>query len=95
MKEGAYLFKKRGVTPDDFAGVYKEIAEVIGVDATVLLHDSFKGQQINLPKKLYTKEYVVIQVENGNSPESIKKVAREFGYTERRLRQLIKEMEEI
>lgn len=89
------MFKKRSITPEDFAGVYKDIAEVIGVEATTILHENFKGQQINLPKKLYTKEYVVNQVEDGNSPDLIKKIARDYGYTERRLRQLMKEMENI
>lgn len=85
------MFKKRSQVPEDFAGVYKEIAEVIGVDATILLHNNFKGQQINLPKKLYTKEYVISQVGSNSSPDKIKATAREYGYTERRLRQMIKE----
>lgn len=87
------MFKKRSLTSEDFVGVYKEIADVIGVEATVQLHDYFKGQQINLPIKLYTKEYVISQVGDRGNPDKIKTIAREYGYTERRLRQLMKEFE--
>lgn len=89
------MFKKRSLTSEDFVGVYKEIADVIGVEATVQLHDHFKGQQINLPIKLYTKEFVVKQIRVSNEKNNIKDVARAYGYTERRLRQIMKEMEEI
>lgn len=93
MKVGEYLFKKKGLEPEDFIGIYKEIAEVIGVEATVLLHDNFGGQQFNLPKKLYTKDYMIRQVNNENGRNKIRMLAREYGYTERRIRQIIKEAE--
>lgn len=76
------------LTTTDLVGIYKEIAELIGIEATVILHENFKGQQITLPKKLYTKDYILRQVEGA---ESIKKIAVEFGYTERRLRQILTE----
>ena len=76
------------LTTTDLVGIYKEIAELIGIEATVILHENFKGQQITLPKKLYTKDYILRQVEGA---ESIKKIAVEFGNTERRLRQILTE----
>lgn len=76
------------LTATDLVGIYKEIAELIGVEATVILHENFRGQQITLPKKLYTKDYILRQVEGS---ENIKKIAVEFGYTERRLRQILME----
>ena len=80
--------QQRGnVTTEDFVGVYKEIAEVIGVDATIALHNVFQGQQVTLPKKLYTHEYILSQVGDNTN---VKDTASRFGYTERRLRQIIK-----
>lgn len=81
--------------PADLAGIYKEIAEVIGVEATILLHDHFLGQQITLPKKLFTKEYVIQQAKQTESNTDIKVVALQYGYTERHLRQIIKEQKHI
>ena len=38
------------IVATDLVGIYKEIAELIGVEATVILHKNFRGQQITLPK---------------------------------------------
>lgn len=76
---------------NDFTGAYKEIAEVIGIEATINLHKHFQGQQITLPKKLYTKDYIVSKVRSNESGSNVRSVASEFGYTERRLRQIIKD----
>lgn len=86
------LFKTKTIESDDLAGIYRELADVIGIEATILLHENFKGQQINLPIKLYTKEYVAKQVKIRNGQVNIKEIAREYGYTERRLRQILKEL---
>ena len=89
------MSEKNQLNSDDFAGIYKEIAEVIGVEATILLHKHFLGQQITFPKKLYTKEHVIQQATQTGDNADIKKVAYKYGYTERRLRQIIKEQNNI
>lgn len=88
-KEG--LLNEIELKPSDLAGIYKDIAEVIGVDATLLLHKYFQGQQITLPKKLYAKKYVIGQVESYAGTTNIKVMASKLGYTERHLRQMIKD----
>lgn len=82
---------KQIFTATDFAGIYKEIAEVIGIEATITLHDNFQGQQITLPKKLFAKDFILRQVKEGGNSINIKEVAFRYGYTERRLRQILKE----
>ncbi|MBE5866729.1 MAG: Mor transcription activator family protein [Lachnospiraceae bacterium] len=79
------------ISTSDFAGVYKDIADVVGIEATILLHRTFRGQQITFPKKLYTKDFIVAQIETTNNGTNVKKIASEFWYTERRLRQILKE----
>ena len=76
------------LTASDFSGIYKHIAEVIAIEATILLHNNFQGQQITLPKRLYTKEYVLKQVSSDKGQTNIKDIAFRYNYTERRLRQL-------
>ena len=78
------------IKPSDLAGIYKEIAEVIGLEATFLLHKEFQGQQITFPKKIYSKAFILqkIQIEK---PMNIKAIASKYGYTDRSLRQMIKE----
>lgn len=79
------------ITPSDLTGVYREIAEVIGVEPTIALHSRFRGQQITLPKKLFTHDYILTKVKKGDGASKVKKVAAQYGYTERRLRQIMKE----
>lgn len=79
------------ITPSDFTGVYRDIAEVIGVESTIALHNSFQGQQITLPKKLFTHDYILTKIKKGDGATKVKKIAAQYGYTERRLRQIMKE----
>lgn len=87
--------KREEITPDDFTGVYRDIAEVIGVESTIALHNSFQGQQITLPKKLFTRDYILTKVKKGDGASKVKKVAAQYGYTERRLRQIMKEHKNV
>ena len=79
------------IEPSDLAGIYKNLAEVLGIESTIKLHKYFQGQQINLPKKLFTKAYILEQLGSTANNANIKSIAIEYGYTERRLRQIIKE----
>ena len=78
------------IRPQDMVGIYGELAELIGADSVEKIYDRFKGQQVAFPMRLYTKEYIMSQVKK-NRNESIKKLATEFGYSERRLRQIMNE----
>ena len=75
----------------DFAGVYRELASVIGNPAVIALHKVYNGQQITLPRKLYSREYVISQVKTTEKGSNVKRIDYEYGYTERRLRQIINE----
>ncbi len=84
------MLKQQDITINDLNGIYKDIAEIIGIEKTLLLHDNFQGQQVTFPKKLYTKEYIIRQSKDKNN-ENIKKMAFQFGYTESHLRKILKE----
>ena len=77
--------------PSNFAPMYEEVANVIGADDTVKLYEYFKGQQICFPQRLYKTDYVVRYVKENYNGSNIRELARTFGYTERRIRQLLKE----
>lgn len=89
-KEGGTL-ADLNIRPEDLAGIYKDIAEVIGIEATMRLHREFQGQQVTFPKKLYSKSYLLHQLQKEEQPLNIRALALKFGYTERRLRQILKE----
>ena len=77
------------IKPSDLAGDYACIAEIIGIENTILLHKHYRGQQITLPQRLYSVQYVVKEVERQLGTRSLSDLAKKYGYTERRLRQLM------
>ena len=56
-----------------------------------IMRVSPKSLQITLPQRLYSVQYVVKEVERQLGTHSLSDLAKKYGYTERRLRQLIKE----
>ena len=73
------------------AGIYNDLLELLGEEAVQIVFKNMAGQQITFPKRLYTKEYVVQETKDITSSAELKKEALKYGYTERRLKQLIKE----
>ena len=85
------MSEKYKVQPNDLIGVYSEMAELIGLEAVTKIY--FKGQQIAFPTRLYTKDYIVRQLNTGEE-QPMGKIATKYGYSERRLRQILKESRE-
>lgn len=69
-----------------YAGVYEEIAEIIGE-----FYERFKGQQFVFPMKLYSKEYVVQEIKRLQGKQKISDIAKKFGYSERYVRKMLAE----
>lgn len=84
------MHEKESALPVDLIGIYSEMAELIGVENTKKLYEHFKGQQVTFPVRLYTKDFIVRQVNSCDS-ESIKSQATKYGYSERHLRQILKD----
>ena len=82
--------KSVNIRPQDLAGIYGELAEIIGTDDAIIIYEYFKGQQVSFPTRLYSKDFVAEQVIS-NKSQPIKKLATKYGYSERRLRQMIQE----
>ena len=81
---------KRKLKSEGFMPVYKELSDIIGPEATYAIYKSMRGQQLTLPKKLYTKEFVLNEIQSRKDVD-IQQMALEYDYTERYLRQLIKQ----
>ena len=68
-----------------YAGVYEEIAEIIGKERIEEFYERFKGQQFVFPMKLYSKEYVMQEISH------LQDIAKKFGYSERYVRKMLAE----
>ena len=85
--QGALL---KGVSAEELAGIYTEVAEEIGIDNAYVLFKHFRGQQLTFPLKFYSSDYIArrICIEHGEG-ESARKLATKYGYSESRVRQIL------
>lgn len=81
---------KRKLKSEGFMQVYKEISDIIGPEGTYAIYKSMRGQQVTFPKRLYTTEFVLDELDKRGDKVDVHKVALEYDYTERYLRQLLK-----
>ena len=80
------------IEKDDFKGVYSEMSEILGEEIVRIIHKHYKGQQINLPMKLYSNEYVEKYIIDNHSKKSVREMARDLGYSDKWVSTLIKRM---
>ncbi len=78
------------IKTEGFMQVYKEISDIIGPEGTYAIYQSMRGQQVTFPKRLYTSEFVLNEISKCGEVVDLHKVALEYDYTERYLRQLMK-----
>ena len=71
--------------------VYKEISEIIGLDATLKIYLRFKGQQVNFPIRLYNPNLIQQNVIKEFDGTNISELAQKYDYSERTIRRMIKD----
>lgn len=78
---------------DDFSGlneVYREIADEIGFEKTVVIFNLFHGTQVSFPNRLFSKEHIhkaIIKEYNG---KNVLQLAQKYNYSERSIWRIIK-----
>ena len=75
-----------------YSGVYKELAELLGDDATLKIWKRFSGLNISFPKKLYSIEFRKEFISENMHTMKPSEMAKTLGLTERRVRQIIVEI---
>lgn len=90
-KEVKRLVEKNNKT-QRYTGVYQELSEILGEQVAKKLYQSFRGQQVVFPMRLYTRDYVKDVLSEQYNGHNLKVLAKEFGYTERYLRTLLKQL---
>lgn len=74
-------------------GIYKEIAMLCSIEVALKLFNEYKGQQITFPTKLISKDYIEKQIFKLYDGTNLKSLSKQFNYTERWLREVIKRYE--
>ncbi len=73
-----------------YNSVYKELVEVVGIDATLKIYMRFKGQQITFPVRLYNPDIIKENVINEFNGSNINELAKKYDYSERSIRRMLK-----
>lgn len=63
--------------------IYQDLIDLIGLESTLKIYSTYNGQQISLPKRLYSKDYVEQMVQEEYDGTNIKQLAKKYSYTER------------
>lgn len=75
----------------DLTPLYAEFAKVLDVESAKKIFEHFKGQQVVFPQRLYTREFLEESLyEQYKSGAKIRELAREYGYSDRYIRKLLK-----
>lgn len=86
--------EKKDDDEPEYMSIYEDVATIIGKDKIEKFFNAFRGQQIEFPVRLYSRDYVkrqTIKFSRQKQGVSIKNLAHKFEYTERYLRKLIKD----
>lgn len=77
---------------ESYSGVYKEMVEILGEEATLKIYENFRGQQVTFPMRLYSKSYVEEYIIKNYNGKNIKEILRKLGYTCNWIQQVINKL---
>ena len=75
---------------DLYNDIYKEISEIIGLEATLKIYLRFKGQQVSFPVRLYSPNMIQQSVIREYDGTNIAELAQKYDYSEKTIRRMIR-----
>ncbi len=72
--------------------IYKDIADEIGLENTLVIYKLFHGTQISFPNKLFSKEYTHQAIINEYDGKNVSQLAQKYNYSERSIWRIIKSL---
>ena len=70
--------------------VYKDIADEIGLENTLIIFRLFHGTQISFPNRLFSKEYTHKAIKSEYNGNNIPQLAQKYNYSERSIWRILK-----
>ena len=74
-----------------YNSIYKELSEIVGLDATLKIYLRFKGQQISFPVRLYNPNMIQQKVVKEFDGTNIHELAKKYDYSEKTIRRMIRD----
>lgn len=75
--------------------VYKDIANEIGLENTLIIFKLFHGTQISFPNRLFSKEYTHKAIISEYNGTNIPQLAQKYNYSERSIWRILKSIKDI
>lgn len=78
---------------DDLSGlndVYRDIADEIGIENTLIIFKLFHGTQISFPDRLFSKEYIHNAILEEYNGKNVPQLAHKYNYSERTIWRILK-----
>ncbi|MCR5546773.1 MAG: hypothetical protein K6F30_09905 [Lachnospiraceae bacterium] len=79
--------------PERYAGVYRELADILGDAAVKKIWKRFSGVNVTFPQRLFSKEYTKEFIKQHWKDMSASEIARTVGLSERRVRQIASDIQ--
>lgn len=95
MSINSDLIKRWGenLLGEDFSGlndVYREIADEIGIENTIVIFNLFHGTQISFPNRLFSKEHTHKAIIKEYDGKNVPQLAQKYNYSERSIWRILK-----
>ena len=71
--------------------IYREISEIVGLEATLKIYLRFKGQQVSFPVRLYNPQMIQQSVIKEYDGTNIAALAQKYDYSEKTIRRMIRD----
>jgi len=91
MRGDNIIVDPKSIKGEYLNGAYSEIARILGIDAALKLHATYRGQQVFFPVDLFSKDFIRKQIIEEYNGYNIKQLAVKYGYTERWIKKILQE----
>ena len=79
-----------GVDLSGLNDVYRDIADEIGIENTMVIYRLFHGAQISFPSRLFSKEYIHNAIISEYNGKNVLQLAQKYNYSERSIWRILK-----
>ncbi len=90
MRGDISVLDSKNIKGEYLNGAYSELASILGIDAVLKIHSTYKGQQIFFPMDLFSKEFIRQQIVEEYDGHNIRQLAVKYGYTEKWIKRILK-----
>ena len=75
---------------DGLNTVYREIANEIGIENTIIIFNLFHGTQVSFPTRLFSKEHIHKSIIDEYDGKNVPQLAQKYNYSERSVWRILK-----